>query len=971
MEFGVLGPVEVRDGDRIVVLPPRRRHLLALLLTRPNAVVSVDQICDELWGGAPPRTAGKSLQAHVHHVRRELGDNRRIIHRAHGYLLVAATDELDSSRFEELVEQARAALAAGRPDMAVPRLRRALGLWRGAPFDGSDHMPLVAEEVHRLAEMRCTAEEDLIGAEIDLGRHGDVVPQLMALVAQHPLREQLRGKLMVALYRSGRPAEALECYREGRRILADQLGLEPTARLRELEHAILMNDPSLDRPALPAVWLSADRMGTPAQLPAAIKDFTGRAEESASIERFLTGARLAGDSGGAEALPVAAIFGRAGVGKTTLAVEVAHDVSNHFRDGQLYVNLRGTDSRPLDPSHVLARFVRTLGAEGSVIPDGLDERAEHYRNLIADKRILVVLDNARDEYQVRPLIPGSRSCGVLVTSRMRLSGIEGAHLIELDGFDPGQAVDLLTKVAGPEQVAAEPDAAKRLVGLCGYLPLAVRISAARLAARRHWSVGRFADRLSDEQRILDELKAGDLEVRGSFALSYQLLNDDQRRLFRLLGHLPGVAFPGWVAAPLTGVGPEAGERLIESLVEARLVEPAGVGRSGSPRYRFHDLLRIFAKERSATEDRTEAVVRALNGLYRTWLSLAGQADDLLREGQQLVRIARCDGAPSCPGDAATVDRINRDPLDWLEQERAVLTAVTLHACDLGLYDTAWRLAACLARFLRNRGYIDDWRITHEAALQVTRSAGERTGEANTLRSIAQLHLDYDRYDEALKTSWAAAEIFRALGDDSARAHALRQMGVANRMLGRLDDALDSLAEAHSLFAGTGDRPGLACTVADLGGVYKDLHRYEDALHANRKALGLFGQLGDAYNEVSVTACLGMVLGRLGRINEARDHLNRCIALSKSGDNWSGEMFARIYLGELDIDVGNLSEAEEEINSALSLAEEYEDRFGKAICLQCLGGLCDRRGEYYRAGTYLNQANELLESMGVLKPESPM
>ncbi|MGH3373378.1 MAG: BTAD domain-containing putative transcriptional regulator, partial [Actinoallomurus sp.] len=477
MEFGVLGPVEVRDGERAIVLPPQRRRLLALLLCRPGAVVSTDLLVEGLWGPTPPRTADKSLQIQLHRLRRVLGDER-IVHRAPGYLLVAEPGEVDAARFEALVGQGRAALAGHRMEEGARMLRRALGLWRGSPFAGADHASMVGEEALRLAEQRWTAEEDLIGAELALGRHADVVARVAALVARHPLRERLRGHLMVALYRLGRQAEALEVHQEGRRLLADQLGLEPSAALRRLEHSILVNDPALDPPPAPVPARRrpvASGQAPPARLPADIRDFTGRVRESASLTRFLTGdPNDSGDPGdpGPAAPAVATVCGRPGVGKTTLAVHVAHRVREAFPDGQLYVNLRGIEAEPADPAQVLARFVRAFGVEGPAIPGDLDERAELFRGLTATRRVLVVLDNAANERQVRPLLPGSPGCGVLITSRVRLSTLEGAQVIDLDGFEPEPALALLAKVTGPARVAAEPAAAERVVRLCGQLPLA-------------------------------------------------------------------------------------------------------------------------------------------------------------------------------------------------------------------------------------------------------------------------------------------------------------------------------------------------------------------------------------------------------------------------------------------------------------------------------------------------------------------
>ena len=991
MEFGVLGPVEVRDGDRAIVLPPQRRQLLALLLCRPGAVVSTDLLIEGLWGSTPPRTAAKSLQIHLHHLRRALGDERRIVRRAPGYLLVAEPGEVDAARFEALVGQGRTAIADDRME-AARTLRRALGLWRGSPFAGTDHVSMVAGEALRLAEQRWTAEEELIGAELALGRHADVVARAAALVARHPLRERLRGHLMVALYRLGRQAEALEVHQEGRRLLADQLGLEPSAPLRRLEHAILVNDPALDPPPVPASARGrspASGQGATARLPADIRDFTGRTQESASITRFLTGdpgaasgpgrsAALTGDPGAASgpgrsaaltddpgaasgpgrpaAPAVATICGRPGVGKTTLAVHVAHRVCEVFPDGQLYVNLRGIEAEPADPSQVLARFIRAFGVEGQAIPGDLDERAELFRGLTATRRVLVVLDNAANERQVRPLLPGSPGCGVLVTSRVRLSALEGAQVTDLDGFEPEPALALLAKVTGPARVAAEPAAAERVVRLCGQLPLAVRIAAARLAARPTWHLATLAERLSDERRLLDELAIGDLEVRGSVALSYQLLDDGQRRLFRLLGHLPGLDFPGWVTMPLADTSRAAAERLIESLVEARLVEAVGEDGSGFARYRLHDLLRVFARERSAADDRPQDVHAALGRLYGAWLFLAERADDRLGFGQHLARIGRSEGPRWAP-DTVTAQVI-RDPLAWMERERALLVASVLHASELGLWHTAWDLAGCLTRFLQARWHVDDWRVTHETALEAARAAGDDRGEAAILRAIAEMHLDHDRYDEALVCLRTAAGIFARDGDELGRAHVRRAIAKAHRMLGRLEIAFACLRETLPVFEAHDDEPGLACALSALGGVHRESGRYDEALVAYRRARDVFRRLGDPHNEATVLCGMGNALHALGRVADAEHHFTESLAMCGDHRIWSCEMFAHASLGALLTDTGDLRSADRELTAALSISEEFGDRFGKALSLRNLGELRRRQGRLGEARSCLRQAHAL-------------
>ncbi|MGH3374635.1 MAG: tetratricopeptide repeat protein, partial [Actinoallomurus sp.] len=488
------------------------------------------------------------------------------------------------------------------------------------------------------------------------------------------------------------------------------------------------------------------------------------------------------------------------------------------------------------------------------------------------------------------------------------------------------------------------------------LPLAVRIAAARLAARPTWHLATFAERLSDERRLLDELVVGDLEVRGSVALSYQLLDDDQRRLFRLLGHLPGLDFPGWVTMPLADTSRAAAERLIESLVEARLVEAVRGDGSGFARYRLHDLLRVFARERSAADDRPQDVRAALGRLYGAWLFLAERADERLGFGQHLARIGRSEGPRWAP-DTVTA-RVTGDPLAWMERERALLVASVLHASELGLWHIAWDLAACLTRFLQARWHVDDWRVTHETALEAARAAGDDRGEAAILRAIAEMHMDHDRYDEALACLRTAAEIFTRDGDELGRAHIRRAIAKAHRMLGRPEVAFACLREALPVFEAHGDEPGLACALYALGGVHRESGRYDEALVAYQRARDLFRRLGDPHNEANVLCGMGTVLQAVGRVADAEDLFTESLAMAGDHDIWAGEMFAYASLGALHTDTGDLRSADGELAAALSISEEFGDRFGKALSLSNLGELRRRQGRPGEARSHLRQAQAL-------------
>jgi transcriptional regulator with XRE-family HTH domain len=514
----------------------------------------------------------------------------------------------------------------------------------------------------------------------------------------------------------------------------------------------------------------------PSLLPPSVTDFTGREQEVASVLGL-----LATDSrqDRAHAVVISAVAGKPGIGKTTLAIHVAHRLRDEFPDGQLYVNLHGAQPHPLEPGEVLARFLRALGMDGSAIPNDLEERAERYRTLVVDRRVLVVLDNAAGEAQVRPLLPGSPTCGVLVTSRVRLTGLEGARLVDLDILPPQAAVELLARVAGPARIAAEPDAAAAIVGYCGHLPLAIRIAGARLAARPAWSLARLAERLADEHRRLDELTAGDLAVRASIALSYRALPELQQRAFRPLGLLEAPDFPAWVAAALLDLHLDQGDDLIDGLVDAQLLEVAGEDAAGQLRYRFHDLLRVYARERTAAEDPSHDQDAALARAWGGWLALAEAADRRLPSPTVGVAHSSAPRWPSTAGDGG--GRVSgpapADPLAWFEAERVALVAAVTQAANRGMEELAWDLAGLLLGFLSVRNHLDDWRRTHEVALAAAERVGDRRGQAYMLRGLGQFHIECDDLQAASAHLEQALALFDQLDDPYGWAHTLITCGM--------------------------------------------------------------------------------------------------------------------------------------------------------------------------------------------------
>ncbi|MFY1598320.1 BTAD domain-containing putative transcriptional regulator [Micromonospora sp. WMMD737] len=631
MEFNVLGPVEMRlDGQGVPLGGTKPRTLLAALLVHHGQVVPTERLFEVLWGPRPPSRARAILQTYVSGLRqllRPLAGRASITTTPPGYALRLAPGMLDRDVFEELLGAARQATGEGRNDEAAGLLRRALAHWRGPALGGVDS-DLLSGEAARLEELRLTAVEERIGADLALDQLSDVAAELMDLVRRHPFRERLRGQLMTALYGLGRQSEALTVYRDGRRNLVEEFGVEPGTGLRTLHTRILRGGSGSEPTAAPSRWDEPPPGGArhhgppahvPAQLPAAPADFTGRAIEATQLTTALTRSPA-----GRQAL-VQLVVGPAGSGKTALAAHVAHMVTTRYGDGQLYADLRGLDDAPAEPFTILGRFLRALAPADDRLPASTVERAARYRTLLAGRRMLVVLDDARDERQIRPLLPGTATCGVLVTARRRLTGLAGCRVTELDAMPDVDARALLASLIGPRRATAEPEAVQQVLRMCSGLPLALRIAGSRLASREPWPVRLLADRLADERLRLDELSAGDQNVRGSIHRSYRHLDRQQRAALGVSAQLGVGEFPSWILAAAMGVSAAEAERVMEGLVDACLVDLVRIDEVGQARYRLPDLVRIYSRERASGEGppARAVVARAVAG----WRLLLDAARD--------------------------------------------------------------------------------------------------------------------------------------------------------------------------------------------------------------------------------------------------------------------------------------------------------------------------------------------------------
>ncbi len=687
MHVQILGPLRAGHEGQWFRLPGRRSQvIMAVLALEVNRVMPMERLIDAVWEDSPPSTARGQVQICLSALRR-IFTSRDLASpfetHPSGYLLRVADGQLDVDVFGRLVAEARSISAGGDLASAAERLRAALALWGGPALAGLPGRVIDAGR-KRLEELRTAAIEERIRLDLSLGHHEEVIGELIWFIERHRLRERLHALLMLALYRSGRPAEALEVYHTVREAFVSELGIEPSDELRRLEHGILLGDPGLNLPAYGAsvrpVYRRAAPQPTPHQLPSDTADFIGRDDDVAAACEALTPGKV-----DARAVPVVSITGRAGIGKSALAVHVAHRMLRSYPDGQLYASFDAAAGRS---AQVLQRFLRALGVDRADVPPELDEQAHLYRSRLAGQRILVLLDGVTDESQIQPLLPGSGSCGVIVTSRSALVGLPGAHRVRPRLLAPADGLRLLARIVGQTRVGTEATSAAELVAFCGGLPLAVRIAGARLTVREHWGIGQLLARMRDDTRLLDELEHGPLSVRASLSGSYQVLPDGSRRLLRRLALLDCAQVHAWVAAALLDTEPTVAEDLLEQLVDAQLVDADGAPGGGQPLYRLPALVRVFAQERAEAEDTAVVREQSLRRVWATCLSLTGTASWHAAGGGINMPLPLVTDA--------MVDRLRADPVSWLEAELPTLMAAVHQAARLGWQGRPVAPYACTA-----------------------------------------------------------------------------------------------------------------------------------------------------------------------------------------------------------------------------------------------------------------------------------
>ena len=944
-------------AERLELGGTRQQIVLATLLLSANSLVTVGRLQEAIYGEDLPPTSRSQVQISVSSLRRLFashGHATTITTRARGYVIEVGTGQLDSRRFEELVAAARAARGAGHLDRAAASYRDALRLWRGPALEGIDSQLLQAA-ASRLDEQRITATEDRIDLELELGRHHELVGELTELVEEFPLREQLRRQLMLALYRCDRTAEALQVYRQARKTMINELGIEPGERLQRLEHAILSSDPALDPPAGP-VRIQPVQQQVPGLLPADIADFTGRTEHVNQIHQCLI--RASGQEARL-AVPVVVIVGKGGVGKTSIAVHASHGVARHFPDGQLFADLHGGAAHPVGPMQVLERFLRALGMPGSQIPDGLDERAEAYRNLLADRKILVVLDDAVGEGQVSPLLPGSGAAAVIVTSRSRLAGLAGATRIEADVLDAGQSLELLGRVAGGARIQTQARAAVAVAELCAHLPLALRIAGARLAARPHWSIQQLADRLADETHRLDELRHGDMSVRPSISLTYEQASEQARRLFRRLALLDLPVFSSWMSAALLDQPLADAEDLLDDLVSAQLVETTGTGSGVHNHYRFHELIRVFARERLAAEepaaDRKAALERALGAL----LYLAEAAHRRDAGGDHLLLQS---DALRWPLPGRLVTQLISDHLSWYERERTALVAGVRQAAQAGFAELCWSLAHSSETLFESRAYFDDWRETVDIALEATRKARQVRGQAAMLYSRGGFHLAQQRFESARRDHNAAAQLFQDAGDDQGFALVMRDLAFIDRLSGRDDDATRRYDQALAIFRRTGNQVAAAYVLQNLAQVKLARHDVDSAKDLLSEALSLVQIAPGSRVEAQVLYAMGEANLQAGELARAVGMFQQALAIVRDRGDLIGEAYVLRGMGAANVRQGEFGQARSALQRALELAGSAGERLAEARALHGLSELALTSGDPGQAVVLAQQASGVFRGM---------
>ncbi|SCL73350.1 AfsR/SARP family transcriptional regulator [Micromonospora peucetia] len=960
MRFQLLGPLDVwADGRRVPLGTVKQRLLCATLLLDPNEVLHTEHLAEMLWDEPRPASAAANLRTYAHGLRQGLRDQPDGASRLHtgtgGYLLEVRPGERDLDEFEEAAQQGRDARTRGELRQAEASLAHALTLWRDSPLAGLPLPRTIAVRLTRLHEQRLMVEEEHVQARLDLGASAELVGRLRGHVETHPLRQRGWGQLMTALYRTGDIAGAVDAYLRARRVLADQLGIDPSPWLEALYRDILDHSPHLTgepQRSLPARVVIRG-------LPPAVDTFVGRREEIDAVRGWLDGPTTS---------PVVALHGPGGAGKSALAVRLAHHLADRYPGGTLYVDLQGSDVDlpPLRPIDVLGRFLRALGVPGGAVPSDVGEATVAYRSEIAGRRVLVVLDNARDAAQVRALLPADGSCGVVVTSRRMLATLPNGRHLAVGLLSRTEAVGLLAGECGAGRVAAEPDAAARLVELCGMLPLAIRIVGARLASRPGWPIARLVERLADPGLRLSELEFDDLSVRPSISLTYAALCDGGApgqlcaRVFRMIGstRLPDVTVRA--VAALLGESLARAESALDRLADERLVEPREPGVYG-----IHDLVRLYAVERAEDEpaDERETALRRLLEMY-------------VQGARELERITNAGWAPIGPGDQARpawhdLPENLAQAARWLAEEHPNILAAFRQACTSA--PATAKLAATLAwasvASLHRHGYLQEALTLVDGAVATT----ERLGL--TLEHCAALFYRAAFNKGTADPSVVEADLLRCLDllqplDDRNRiASCLEALGNLRYRMGDVPRALAYHDETLALRRESGRPLPVGATLSNAAQVRLSAGAEKEAFADVEEALRIARDIDAIGLEGAALSMRGQLLCRTGRWSEARECLDEAmVATGRSGDLPS-RCEALLSRAAAHLRLGDHAAAARDADEAGTAAVRIGDRYLLAVARQARGGIARAAGDRSAASALEAEAREAISSLpGYREPQ---
>lgn len=943
MRFEVLGPLRVfLDGDDVTPRGRLQRLLLSTLLAHANAPVSVDALCETLWGQDVDDRSAARLQLLVHRLRGSLDEQDRVLHGPLGYSIRIDSGELDADRFDLLVEH----LTDGQDPQDLVRIaREALVMWRGLPFQDVDD-PSLQSQGNRWVERRLVLLSRLFEADLEAGRHAESVAEIDDAARLHPLNERMQALLMTALYRSGRQSEALEVYRRTRSLLVDELGVEPGADLQELHERVLAGEDD-DRAAIPA----------PAQLPQGVAQLTGRDTDLAAMDKVLA---PSGAKEGHSRLCV--VTGTAGVGKTALAVHWAHRHREEFPDGQLFFDLRGySTDEPATPDRVLTAFIRAMGGEVNALSQDVEEQAALFRTLVTGKRLLIVLDNARSAEQIRPLLPGASGCLVVVTSRESLPGLavrDGAQALSLDRLDPHEALSLLAHHAG-DRVCADIELGRRLVEHCACLPLALRIMAEQIRMRPGRDLAALLVELTGERERLDLLDMGDgpsTDVRAVFSWSYESLADDARRLFRYLGLLPGADADVETIAAMYDSDVRETQQLLGQLVRAHLVDnDLGL------RYCQHDLLRTYASELAVATDANDVRADVMSRLIDYYSHAASVAGKLVTPPEQF-RLPELE--PRQWAHPRLDDR--ESALRWFDLERSAIVASTRVAGERDGRQVI-TLSRMLGFYLRLEGYVADSYQLHTAALREAQRLGDKADEAQAESVLGMLDGSRGDLESSRAHFTRTLKISRELGDRVGEASALANKAAIDNMRGELPGAVQLFQRALEIDRLTGDDGRAALALANIGESLCRLGRHAEAfenLEAARK-LALKGEFGWT---------LGFILYALAEVHAATDDLESALRCGREALDVIGSSGGRIMegqalrvMGRIHLQGGETGLALDSYESALHIGRESGDCVLISEALEGIG-LVQASSDLSAAKTYFEEAVTLASKHGLVDRE---